>query len=179
MPCSADTHALLGSYLVQSELGDYDPEAHGTDSLYISEMRLAPDQTRDLEDKVAQLHRTHKGQTPEEAELRYLDKAKSLAMYGVDLHPAHDLEGINILLGVCSSGLLVYKDRLRIYRFAWPRIVKISYRRNWFYIKIKPGEFNQKESNMGFELDRKPYGAEVLWRDCVQHHSFFRFLRNF
>lgn len=44
------------------------------------------------------------------------------------------------MLGVCANGLLVYKDRLRINRFAWPKILKISYKRNNFYIKIRPGE---------------------------------------
>lgn len=44
------------------------------------------------------------------------------------------------MLGVCASGLLIYRDRLRINRFAWPKILKISYKRNNFYIKIRPGE---------------------------------------
>ncbi len=111
LPCSFVTHALLGSYLVQSELGDYDQGEHGTGSEYVRELRLAPNQTPELEEKVSELHRTHKGQTPEEAELHYLENAKKLAMYGVDLHQARDSEGVDILLGVCASGLLVYKDR--------------------------------------------------------------------
>lgn len=44
------------------------------------------------------------------------------------------------MLGVCASGLLIYRDRLRINRFAWPKVLKISYKRNNFYIKIRPGE---------------------------------------
>lgn len=51
-----------------------------------------------------------------------------------------DSEGVEIMLGVCSSGLLIYRDRLRINRFAWPKVLKISYKRNNFYIKIRPGE---------------------------------------
>lgn len=51
-----------------------------------------------------------------------------------------DSEGVEIMLGVCASGLLIYRDRLRINRFAWPKILKISYKRNNFYIKIRPGE---------------------------------------
>jgi len=53
-----------------------------------------------------------RGQTPAEAELHYLENAKKLAMYGVDMHPAKDSEGVDIMLGVCASGLLVYRDRL-------------------------------------------------------------------
>ena len=96
---------------MQSELGDYDVGEHGQGSAYIRELKLAPNQTPELEDKVSELHRTHKGQSPEEAELHYLENAKKLAMYGVDLHQARDSEGVDILLGVCASGLLVYKDR--------------------------------------------------------------------
>ena len=51
-----------------------------------------------------------------------------------------DSEGVDIMLGVCANGLLVYKDKLRINRFAWPKILKISYKRNNYYIKIRPGE---------------------------------------
>nr|CAD7398021.1 unnamed protein product [Timema poppensis] len=109
LPCSFVTHALLGSYLVQSEIGDYDPDEHGR--TYLKDFRFAPNQTPELEEKVMDLHRTHKGQTPAEAELHYLENAKKLAMYGVDLHPAKDSEGVDIMLGVCASGLLVYRDR--------------------------------------------------------------------
>ena len=100
-----------------------------------------------------QVHKTLKGQSPAEAELHYLDNAKKLAMYGVSLHPARDSEGVDIMLGVCSSGILVYRDRLRINRFAWPKIIKISYKRNGFYIKIRPGEFEHFESTIGFKLE--------------------------
>lgn len=109
--------------------------------------------------------------TPAEAEMNFLENAKKLSMYGVDLHHAkvfyvylfilkiclknlsasltffstpadgwQDSEGIDIMLGVCANGLLIYRDRLRINRFAWPKILKISYKRSNFYIKIRPGE---------------------------------------
>ncbi|GIY95360.1 band 4.1-like protein 3 [Caerostris extrusa] len=173
LPCSFVTLALLGSYLVQSELGDYDPDEHGNN--YLSEFRFAPNQTPELEEKVVELHKQHKGQTPAEAELHFLENAKKLAMYGVDLHQAKDSEGIDIMLGVCASGLLVYRDRLRINRFAWPKILKISYKRNNFYIKIRPGEFDQFESTIGFKLHNHK-AAKRLWKVCVEHHTFFRLM---
>lgn len=173
LPCSFVTHALLGSYLVQAELGDFDPDDHGRN--YLSEFRFAPNQTPELEDKVMELHKQHKGQTPAEAELHYLENAKKLAMYGVDLHQARDSEGVDITLGVCASGLLVYRDRLRINRFAWPKILKISYKRNNFYIKIRPGEFEQFESTIGFKLANHR-AAKRLWKVCVEHHTFFRLM---
>ncbi|XP_074832681.1 protein 4.1 isoform X24 [Carettochelys insculpta] len=171
LPCSFATLALLSSYTVQSELGDYDPELHGTD--YVSEFKLAPNQTKELEEKVMELHKTYRSMTPAQADLEFLENAKKLSMYGVDLHQAKDLEGIDITLGVCSSGLLIYKDKLRINRFPWPKVLKISYKRSSFFIKIRPGEHEQYESTIGFKLPSYR-AAKKLWKVCVEHHTFFR-----
>ncbi|XP_053942317.1 protein 4.1 isoform X18 [Cuculus canorus] len=171
LPCSFATLALLGSYTVQSELGDYDPDLHSPD--YISEFKLAPNQTKELEEKVVELHKTYRSMTPAQADLEFLENAKKLSMYGVDLHQAKDLEGVDITLGVCSSGLLVYKDKLRINRFPWPKVLKISYRRSSFFIKIRPGEQEQYESTIGFKLPSYR-AAKKLWKVCVEHHTFFR-----
>ncbi|XP_061216666.1 protein 4.1 isoform X33 [Neopsephotus bourkii] len=171
LPCSFATLALLGSYTVQSELGDYDPDLHGPD--YITEFKLAPNQTKELEEKVVELHKTYRSMTPAQADLEFLENAKKLSMYGVDLHQAKDLEGVDITLGVCSSGLLVYKDKLRINRFPWPKVLKISYKRSSFFIKIRPGEQEQYESTIGFKLPSYR-AAKKLWKVCVEHHTFFR-----
>ncbi|XP_074663401.1 protein 4.1 isoform X22 [Strix aluco] len=171
LPCSFATLALLGSYTVQSELGDYDPDLHSPD--YISEFKLAPNQTKELEEKVVELHKTYRSMTPAQADLEFLENAKKLSMYGVDLHQAKDLEGVDITLGVCASGLLVYKDKLRINRFPWPKVLKISYKRSSFFIKIRPGEQEQYESTIGFKLPSYR-AAKKLWKVCVEHHTFFR-----
>ncbi|XP_051878641.1 band 4.1-like protein 3 isoform X8 [Pristis pectinata] len=171
LPCSFATHVLLGSYTVQAELGDYDPDEYGTE--YISEFRFAPNETKELEEKVIELHKSHKGMSPAEAEMHFLENAKKLSMYGVDLHHAKDSEGVDIMLGVCASGLLIYRDRLRINRFAWPKVLKISYKRNNFYIKIRPSEHEQFESTIGFKLPNHK-AAKRLWKVCIEHHTFFR-----
>ncbi|XP_039512273.1 band 4.1-like protein 3a isoform X10 [Pimephales promelas] len=186
LPCSFATHTVLGSYTVQSELGDHDPDEYGYE--YVSEFRFAPHQTKEMEEKIMDLHKNYKGMTPAEAEMHFLENVKKLSMYGVDLHHAkligrffhcfspakgEDSEGVEIMLGVCSSGLLIYRDRLRINRFAWPKVLKISYKRNNFYIKIRPGEFEQFESTIGFKLPNHR-AAKRLWKVCVEHHTFFR-----
>ncbi|XP_019906972.2 protein 4.1 isoform X1 [Esox lucius] len=171
LPCSFVTHALLGSYTVQAELGDYEPEEHGPD--YVSDFRFAPNQTRELEERVMELHRNYRGMSPAEAEVNFLENAKKLSMYGVDLHHAKDSEGIDIMLGVSANGLLIYRDRLRINRFAWPKILKISYKRSNFYIKIRPGEYEQFESTIGFKLPNHR-ASKRLWKVCIEHHTFFR-----
>ncbi|KAF7253947.1 Band 4.1-like protein 2 [Varanus komodoensis] len=171
LPCSFVTHALLGSYTLQAELGDYDPEEH--DSHYIGEFQFAPNQTKEMEEKVVELHKTHRGLTPAQADSQFLENAKRLSMYGVDLHHAKDSEGVDIMLGVCANGLLIYKDRLRINRFAWPKILKISYKRSNFYIKVRPTELEQFESTIGFKLPNHR-AAKRLWKVCVEHHTFYR-----
>ncbi|NWY60914.1 E41L1 protein, partial [Chionis minor] len=171
LPCSFVTHALLGSYAVQAELGDYDAEEHVGN--YVGELHFAPNQTRELEERIMELHKTYRGMTPGEAEIHFLENAKKLSMYGVDLHHAKDSEGIDIMLGVCANGLLIYRDRLRINRFAWPKILKISYKRSNFYIKIRPGEYEQFESTIGFKLPNHR-SAKRLWKVCIEHHTFFR-----
>ncbi|XP_056301611.1 band 4.1-like protein 2 isoform X3 [Danio aesculapii] len=171
LPCSFVTHALLGSYALQAELGDQDPDEHRLD--YISDFQFAPNQTKELEEKVVELHKSHRGMTPAQADAQFLENAKKLSMYGVDLHHAKDSEGVDIMLGVCANGLLIYKDRLRINRFAWPKILKISYKRSNFYIKIRPGEAEQFESTVGFKLPNHR-AAKRVWKVCVEHHTFFR-----
>ncbi|XP_077337906.1 protein 4.1 isoform X6 [Lithobates pipiens] len=171
LPCSFATLALLGSYTVQSEVGDYDEDLHGTD--YVSEFKLSPNQTKDLEAKVAELHKSYRSMTPAQADLEFLENAKKLTMYGLDIHHAKDLEGVDIKLGVCSGGLMVFKDNLRINRFPWPKVLKISYKRSSFFIKIRPGEQEQYESTIGFKLPSYR-AAKKLWKVCVEHHTFFR-----
>ncbi|XP_026912719.1 band 4.1-like protein 2 isoform X17 [Acinonyx jubatus] len=171
LPCSFVTHALLGSYTLQAELGDYDPEERGSSDL--SDFQFAPTQTKELEEKVAELHKTHRGLSPAQADSQFLENAKRLSMYGVDLHHAKDSEGVDIKLGVCANGLLIYKDRLRINRFAWPKILKISYKRSNFYIKVRPAELEQFESTIGFKLPNHR-AAKRLWKVCVEHHTFYR-----
>uniref|UniRef100_A0A7N8XTV4 Erythrocyte membrane protein band 4.1 like 2 n=1 Tax=Mastacembelus armatus TaxID=205130 RepID=A0A7N8XTV4_9TELE len=172
LPCSFVTHALLGSYTLQAEFGDYEPDQPRPLD-YINQLTFAPSQNKEMEEKILELHKSHRGMTPAQADAQFLENAKKLSMYGVDLHHAKDSEGVDIMLGVCANGLLVYKDRLRINRFAWPKILKISYKRNNFYIKIRPGEMEQFESTVGFKLQNHR-SAKRLWKVCVENHSFFR-----
>ncbi|KAM6974921.1 protein 4.1 isoform 2-T2 [Tautogolabrus adspersus] len=171
LPCSFVTLALLGSYALQSELGEHDPEVHGSE--YAKELKMAQGQTKELEDKMMELHQTYRSMSPAQADMMFLENAKKLSMYGVDLHQAKDLDGVDIMLGVCSGGLMVYKDKLRINRFPWPKVLKVSYKRSSFFIKIRPSEVEQYESAIGFKLPTYK-AAKKLWKVCVEHHTFFR-----
>ncbi|CAG5125861.1 unnamed protein product, partial [Candidula unifasciata] len=173
IPCTFTTYAILGSYSVQADIHDFDLATHGNHFDYIRDMTFAPNQTPELLEKIAELHRLHKGQEPHEADKNFLDNAKKLAMYGVDLHKAKDSDNIAVMVGVCCSGLLILRDKLRLNRFVWPKILKLSYKRNHFYIKIRPGEMDRSETTIMFKLDTHRL-AKRLWKTCVEHHAFFR-----
>ncbi|KAK3097371.1 hypothetical protein FSP39_009080 [Pinctada imbricata] len=173
LPCSVVTYSLLGSFTVQSELGDFDVEEFGPGVEYIRKMKFAPAQDRELLKKIADLHKTHKGQTPEEAELNFLEHAKKLAMYGVEIFDAKDGEGIDIQLGICASGILVFREKLQINKFVWPKILKMSYRRTKFYIKLRTAEFDDFQTLVGFKFLSSKH-AKRMWKFCVENHSFFR-----
>ncbi|CAH8625500.1 unnamed protein product [Heterobilharzia americana] len=172
LPCSWVTQALLGSFMVQSELGDYDAEKHiGLD--YLDEFEFVSSPTPQLLKKIAELHKTHTGMKPNQADIKYLETAKRLELYGVDLHPARDTEDVEIYIGVGFHGVVIYRDRLRIGRFAWPKVLRISYKKNNFYLKIRPDYSEPVEAIVGFRL-LNPHLANRLWRAAVEHHAFFR-----
>ncbi|RNA19855.1 hypothetical protein BpHYR1_030157 [Brachionus plicatilis] len=179
LPCTFVTQALLGSFTVQAEMGDYEEAVNScrmnglSDIEYLEGFCFTPNQTPELLNAIAECHKDHVGLTPAEAELSFLNNAVKLAMYGVDLHNAKDSDGVDILIGVSASGLLVFRDSLRINRFSWPKILKISYKRNHFYLKLRSGEYEKYETTIGFRCPNHK-SAKRLWKIAVEHHAFFR-----
>ena len=139
------TVCLLTSYAVQSTLGDWDPDSCRTG--YLAPFRhlrshcpcpggvMPP--TEELDRKVAELHKLHKGQSPAESEMNFLEHAKRLEMYGISLHPGKDSAGRDIQLGVTSNGLVVFQNCIKINTFSWTKIVKISFKRKQFFIQLR------------------------------------------
>ncbi|KAK7099899.1 band 4.1-like protein 1 [Littorina saxatilis] len=175
LPCTFATQAVLGSFCVQADLGDWDEQEHGLGIDYIRDIPFAPhdDQTTQLLEKIAELHRDRKGMTPEQAEMQYLEYAKKIAMYGIHMHAAKDSDYVDIKIGVGASGISIYRENLRINRFVWPKVLKISYRRNKFLLRIRPGEFETFESWIAFKLPTNKL-AKRLWKLAIEHHAFLR-----
>ncbi|CAH1788374.1 unnamed protein product, partial [Owenia fusiformis] len=169
--CPPSTAALLASFAVQSELGDFSAEDHTGG--YLSEFRFIPGQTEAFEKDVAMLHRQHRGQTPADAEYNFLDKAKRLDMYGVDLHQARDQSNQEIQLGVTSAGLVIFQKNQRTNTFSWAKIVKISFKRKQFFIQTRKEMNDNVENLIGFNLVSYR-SCKKLWKSCVEHHTFFR-----
>lgn len=169
-----NTACLLASYTVQSELGDYNPleHTHG----YLSDMQLLQEQNEDTEHRISELHKLHRGQLPADAEYNYLEHAKRLDMYGIDFHRATDSAGKELSLGVCSIGLLVYQNGIRINTFSWSKMVKVSFKRKDFFIQLRREPSESYDTLLGFSMGSHR-NAKSLWKACVEHHSFFRLQR--
>uniref|UniRef100_A0A8C3SQP4 Erythrocyte membrane protein band 4.1-like 4A n=1 Tax=Chelydra serpentina TaxID=8475 RepID=A0A8C3SQP4_CHESE len=173
MPCPINIAAQLGAYAIQSELGDYDPYKHTAG--YVSEYRFVPDQKEELEDAIERIHKTLMGQVPAETELNYLGVAKSLEMYGVDLHPVYGENKSEYFLGLTPVGVVVYKNKKQVGKYFWPRITKVHFKEMQFELRVLGKDCN--ETSFFFEARNKTT-CKHLWKCCVEHHTFFRMPEN-
>ncbi|XP_073089073.1 band 4.1-like protein 4A isoform X3 [Manis javanica] len=173
LPCPVNTAAQLGAYVIQSELGDYDPYKHTAG--YVSEYRFVPDQKEELEEAIERIHKTLMGQAPSEAELNYLRTAKSLEMYGVDLHPVYGENKSEYFLGLTPVGVVVYKNKKQVGKYFWPRITKVHFKETQFELRVLGKDCN--ETSFFFEA-RSKTACKHLWKCSVEHHTFFRMPEN-
>ncbi|RLU22013.1 hypothetical protein DMN91_006392 [Ooceraea biroi] len=171
LPVSFDLAAELGAYVVQSELGDYDPRRHSPG--YVTEFRFLANQTTELENRIVEIHKTLIGQLPSAAELNYLDKVKWLEMYGVDLHPVLGEDSVEYFLGLTPSGIILLRNKTKVGNYYWPRINKIYYKGRYFMLKVS--EKNSEERTHGFETPSKG-ACRHLWKCCLEHQAFFRLM---
>ncbi|KAM6984663.1 band 4.1-like protein 4 [Aplochiton taeniatus] len=169
LPCPLDISAKLAALALQSELGDYDPYKHV--SGYVSEYRFVPDQKEELEEAIEQIHKTVTGQVPSEAENNYLGIAKSLEMYGVDLHPVFGENHSEYFLGLTPIGVVVYKNKTQVGKYFWPRITKVHFKEAQFELRVIGKDCT--ETSFFFEAASKT-ACKHLWKCCVEHHTFFR-----
>ncbi|XP_062460220.1 band 4.1-like protein 4A isoform X3 [Pezoporus occidentalis] len=173
LPCPSNTAAQLGAYIIQSELGDYDPYKHTAG--YVSEYRFVPDQKEELEEAIERIHKTLMGQVPAEAELNFLGVAKCLEMYGVDLHPVYGENKSEYFLGLTPIGVVVYKNKKQVGKYFWPRITKVHFKETQFELRVLGKDCN--ETSFFFETCNKTT-CKHLWKCCVEHHTFFRVPEN-
>ncbi|XP_066459152.1 band 4.1-like protein 4A isoform X2 [Eleutherodactylus coqui] len=173
LPCPINIAAQLGAYAIQSELGDYDPFKNLTG--YVSEYRFAPDQKEELEEAIERIHKTLMGQVPAVAECNYLSVAKSLEMYGVDLHPVYGENNSEYFLGLTPVGLVVYKSKKQVGKYFWPKITKIHFKETQFELRVIGKDCS--ETSFFFET-RNKVACKHLWKCCVEHHTFFRIPEN-
>ncbi|KAM8789750.1 tyrosine-protein phosphatase non-receptor type 4 isoform 6-T7 [Rhynchonycteris naso] len=169
--CPYNTAALLASFAVQSEFGDYNQSE--TLTSYLSDYSFIPNQPQDFEKEIAKLHQQHTGLSPAEAEFNYLNTARTLELYGVELHYARDQSNNEIMIGVMSGGILIYKNRVQMNTFPWLKIIKISFKCKQFFIQLRKELHESREILLGFNMVNYRV-CKNLWKACVEHHTFFR-----
>ncbi|KAK3715359.1 hypothetical protein QZH41_010178, partial [Actinostola sp. cb2023] len=173
LQCSNPIHSLLGSYIVQAELGDYNLETH--DYRYLKEFKFLSKQPSEVVNKVAEFHKKHVGMSPCDAEFQYLDNVRKLPLYGRDLHQAWDAEGQAVTLGISAWGVEVFHNNRLMQRFIWPKIITISFKSKKFSLTLRApsDDDHYRATIVSFRFSSRR-ASKRLWKVCVEHHSFFR-----
>ncbi|XP_066941558.1 FERM, ARHGEF and pleckstrin domain-containing protein 1 isoform X4 [Macrobrachium rosenbergii] len=170
--CNDNTAALMASYIVQAECGDFVEEDY-PDHRYLSLYKFVPSQDAELERKIMENHKKHVGMTPATADLNLLETARRCELYGIKMHPAKDNEGVPLNLAVAHMGVLVFQNHTKINTFSWAKIRKLSFKRKRFLTKLHPEGYGYYKDIVEFFFDSRNE-CKNFWKKCVEHHGFFR-----
>ncbi|VDL63927.1 unnamed protein product [Nippostrongylus brasiliensis] len=182
LPATIDTHATLGALVAQAQFGDAKQTPEYEE--YLRTTKFAPQNSEQLLQMIAQKHKEYKlgiyarfmlkrcrdvkiGLTPAEAENLYMDTCKQQTMYGIFIFNAKDNKNVPVGIGICAHGIYIYKEQIRVNRFPWQGIIKISYRKNQFAI-------DKKEATVVYKVSDYQH-AKRIWKCAVEHHTFFRY----
>uniref|UniRef100_A0A452URB2 Tyrosine-protein phosphatase non-receptor type n=1 Tax=Ursus maritimus TaxID=29073 RepID=A0A452URB2_URSMA len=150
LTCPLNSAVVLASYAVQSHFGDYDSSIHHPG--YLSDSQFIPDQNDDFLTKVESLHEQHSGLKQSEAESCFINIARTLDFYGVELHSGRDLHNLELMIGIASAGIAVYRKYICTSFYPWVNILKISFKRKKFFIHQRQKQTESREHIVAFNM---------------------------
>lgn len=169
--CQEHTAVLLASFIVQAEVGDYLDDLAEQD--YLSQMKLLPNQTKEIQMKIMEHHKEHVNQSASDADFNLLDTARKVELYGIHMHPAKDHEGISLHLAVAHVGIIVFQNYTKINSFSWAKIRKLCFQRKKYIIKLHTDGGAYNKNTVEFYFPSRNW-AKTFWKKCIEHHAFFR-----
>ncbi|XP_068092774.1 tyrosine-protein phosphatase non-receptor type 3 isoform X2 [Hyperolius riggenbachi] len=175
LACPLNSAVVLASYAVQSELGDYNSSVHLPG--HLSNKSFIPGQDNDFISKVETLHNQHSGLGQTEAESCYINIARTLEFYGVEMHSGRDLHNLELIIGIASGGIAVYRKQICTSFYPWVNILKISFKRKRFFIQQRQKHNECRDQIVAFNM-LNYRACKNLWKSCVEHHAFFQTRRS-
>ncbi|XP_051000462.1 FERM domain-containing protein 5 isoform X2 [Acomys russatus] len=163
--CKTSDAALLAAYILQAEIGDYDPGKHPEG--YSSKFQFFPKHSEKLEKKIAEIHKTElSGQTPATSELNFLRKAQTLETYGVDPHPCKDVSGNAAFLAFTPFGFVVLQGNKRVHFIKWNEVTKLKFEGKTFYLY-------EKKIILTY-FAPTPEACKHLWKCGIENQAFYK-----
>ncbi|XP_045863995.1 FERM domain-containing protein 5 isoform X1 [Meles meles] len=168
--CKTSDAALLAAYILQAEIGDYDPGKHPEG--YSSKFQFFPKHSEKLERKIAEIHKTElSGQTPAISELNFLRKAQTLETYGVDPHPCKDVSGNAAFLAFTPFGFVVLQGNKRVHFIKWNEVTKLKFEGKTFYLYVSQKE--EKKIILTY-FAPTPEACKHLWKCGIENQAFYK-----
>ncbi|KAM4661616.1 FERM domain-containing protein 5 isoform 1-T1 [Amazona ochrocephala] len=168
--CKTSDAALLAAYILQAEIGDYDPGKHPEG--YSSKFQFFPKHSEKLERKIAEIHKSElSGQTPATSELNFLRKAQTLETYGVDPHPCKDVSGNAAFLAFTPFGFVVLQGNKRVHFIKWNEVTKMKFEGKTFYLYVSQKE--EKKIVLTY-FAPTPEACKHLWKCGIENQAFYK-----
>ena len=172
------TKLQLVSLLVQANCGDHDPTEHGDGYVdpYVDLIYNQAEIPVGLSNSVIEMHKEKTGFNPSEADNSFFMIAKNLYRFGQQVFPVHDRLGQSGHIGASLVGLFFHKDGKEFMNIEWQDVVTVGYRRKKLRIKYHPKGSNDEKEEVLYLRCTDP-SAKLVWRGCVEQHTFFRLER--